>query len=104
MSWRFVRLHCRNGTKLPNLPRQHLREQVSVTAHGALLAMTHQGDVSTMTQLLNEPQSELLTMIFDVPVALVEANAAVQELPTVTPCEFRPGDIDGSKKKLFTRP
>jgi hypothetical protein len=92
-----VRFHVRDGTALPNFPRQYLGEQVSVAAHGVFVAMTHQGDVSTMPQLLEESQGEFLTVIFDGLVSFVEANAAVQELPTVTPREFRPGDIGGPK-------
>jgi len=60
-----------------------------------LLAVTHQRNIAKTTQLLDQPQSELLAVILDPFVGSIEADAAVKELPTVAPPEIRPTDIAG---------
>jgi hypothetical protein len=62
-----------------------------------LVAMTHQGDVSLTSHLLDQSQSELLAMILDPFVGLIEYTAAVKELTSVPAPEIGPGDLAGSK-------
>jgi hypothetical protein len=62
-----------------------------------LLAMTHQSDVSATSQLLDEPQSELLAVILDPLVGYIESNTAVKKLASVPAAEFSPSDLAGSK-------
>jgi len=71
-----------------------------------LIAMTHQRDIAATSQLLNQPQSELLAVILDLLVGAIEANAAVKQLSAVTPAKFGPTDLVEPKQveQLFARP
>src|SRR5260370_26948092 len=91
---------------LPNVARQHFREQVPVTTGLIFLAVTHQRDVSTPPELLDQPQSELLTVILDPLVGFIEANAAVKQFTSVSTPEIRPTDLvePHQRKQLFARP
>jgi hypothetical protein len=54
------------------------------------VAVTHQCDVSTLPELMDQPQSELLTVILDSLVGSIEPNTAVKEFTPVPASEFRP--------------
>jgi len=54
-----------------------------------LIAVTHQRNVATPSHLLKQPQRELLTVILDPLIGSIETNAALEELMTVAPREFR---------------
>jgi hypothetical protein len=56
---------------------------VPVTLRLILMAVTHQRDVSTPPELLEQPQSELLAVILDPLVGFIEANAAVEQFMSV---------------------
>jgi len=43
-----------------------------------LIAMAHQRHIAATSQLLNQPQSELLAVILDPLVGSIESNAAVE--------------------------
>jgi hypothetical protein len=70
-----------------------------------LIAMTHQRDIAATSQLLNQPQSELLAVILDALVGLVEGDAAAKELTSVPAPEICPTHSAGPilQEKPFTR-
>ena len=75
---------------LPNLPRQNLGKQMPVAVRRIFIAVTHQGDVSTTSKLLDQPQCELLSVILDPLVGSIESSATAEEFTSVLTTKGRP--------------
>jgi hypothetical protein len=71
-----------------------------------LVAVTHQRDISTPPQLLDQPQSELLAVILDALVGLIEGHTTAKELTPVLTPEICPTHRSGLilQEKPFARP
>jgi hypothetical protein len=87
---------CPSGTlvRLPNFPREYLREQMPIAILLILIAMAHQRDVAATSQLLEQSQGELLAVILDPLVGSIETNAAVKELTPILAPQNLPIALD----------
>ena len=69
-----------------------------MAVHLIFRAMTKESHSTGLSEMLEQPQSELLSVIFDPPVSLVD-RAAFEQFLQVTPAILRPGDL-GRKNRV----
>ena len=55
--------------------------------------VTHQSDITTTSELLDQPQRELLAVILDSLVGLIERITTTAELTTILPRKACPSDL-----------